>query len=84
MKDIKYDEILVEIRHITKILALIATKDQPQKDQILTLSNIGFQPKEIAELLGTTSNTVRVTLTALRKKGKGLKGRTENPLIKER
>jgi DNA-binding NarL/FixJ family response regulator len=81
MEGTKNNEILEELRHITKILALIATKDQPQKDQIQTLANIGFQPKDIAEMLGTTANTVRVTLTAIRKKSKSLRGKTEKSSV---
>jgi len=69
----KNDEILEELRRITKILAKIATKDQIQKEQIKTLSDIGFQPKEIAELLGTTGNTVNVALSEMRKSKKSSK-----------
>ncbi len=66
----KNDEILEELRRITKILAKTATRDQTQKEQIKTLSDVGFQPKEIAELLGTTGNTVNVALSAMRKSKK--------------
>jgi len=38
-----------------------------QKEQITLLSDAGFQPKQIAGILGTTSNTVSVTLSAIRK-----------------
>ena len=38
-----------------------------KREQIELLSKSGFQPKEIAELIGTTPNTVRVGLAALRK-----------------
>ena len=69
----KNDKILEELRRITKILAKIATKDQIQKEQIKTLSDIGFQPKEIAELLGTTGNTVNVALSEMRKSKKSSK-----------
>ncbi len=38
-----------------------------QKQQIAFLSDVGFQPKEIADVIGTTSNTVSVALHAIRK-----------------
>jgi DNA-binding NarL/FixJ family response regulator len=61
-------EILVQLRRITKLLVIIATKDKKQKDQIAILSRTGFQPKDIADLLGTTPNNVSVTLSDIRKK----------------
>jgi len=77
MNNSKEEEILRELQRITKLLVLTATKDQSQSDRIVVLSNIGFRPKEIAELLGTTSNAVSVTLSVIRKKAKGRKAKTE-------
>lgn len=79
MNDSKGEEILQELQRITKLLALTVTKGQIQKDQIVALSGIGFQPKEIAELLGTTPHTVSVTLSDIKKKTKGQKGKVEKP-----
>jgi len=56
-----------ELQRITRLLVVIATKGQTQREKIETLSGIGFQPKEIADILGTTSNTVRVALVNIRK-----------------
>ncbi len=77
----KDDDVLRELRRITKVLTLIATKDQKQKEQIKLLDRVGFQPKEIAELLGTTGNTVNVALHSIRRKGKPKKAKTEQPSI---
>jgi DNA-directed RNA polymerase specialized sigma24 family protein len=55
-----------------KILAqllLVALKDQPQAEQAAALSRAGFEPAEIAEMIGTTSTSVRSALYALRKAG---------------
>lgn len=41
-----------------------------QTETILELSRAGFGPTRIAELLGTTSNTVNVTLQKAKKSGK--------------
>ena len=79
MNDSNEEKILQELQRITKLLVLIATKDQVQRDRIAILSSIGFQPKEIASLLGTTPGTVSVTLTAIRKKATGQKGKVQRP-----
>ena len=63
-------EIIEELRQIKKLLMVIATKNEEQKDQVRILSNAGFQPKEIAELIGTTANTVRVTLNRIKSETK--------------
>lgn len=61
------DEIVTELRKITRLLSVIATKGLSQRDQIRALDQVGFTPKEAAELLGTTRNTVSVYLSAIRK-----------------
>jgi hypothetical protein len=48
---------------LTKLLALHLVKERPQSDQIDLLSRAGFKPIEIADLVGTTSNTVSVYLS---------------------
>ncbi|MDD1779156.1 MAG: hypothetical protein LUQ65_13395 [Candidatus Helarchaeota archaeon] len=77
MDNLPHDDLLKELRRITKLLTLIATKDQKQKDQIRILDSLRFQPKEIAELLGTTANAVRVSLHSIRKKGEPQRAKTE-------
>ena len=57
-----------------RILAVLATKGMKQRDQIALLSRAGLKPKDIADLLGTSSNTVRVELVALRKAKGGKRG----------
>jgi DNA-directed RNA polymerase specialized sigma24 family protein len=59
--------VLTELRRQTRLLAVLATKDMKQKDQVLFLSDMGFKPKEVAELVGTTANTVSVTLARFKK-----------------
>lgn len=58
---------LIKIDQILRILAVIATKGLKQREQIAVLNQAGLPPKDIAGLLGTTPNTVRVELVALRK-----------------
>jgi len=45
----------------------LVQNSERQKDQIASLADAGFQPKQIAEILGTTSNTVSVSLNAIKK-----------------
>ncbi len=62
------EDILNELKKANKLLALIALeKLENQKDKILALDKIGFTPKDIAEIVGTTSNSVSVTLSKSRK-----------------
>jgi hypothetical protein len=50
-----------------RLLGIIAVRDFPQMRQIAILSRVGFSPKEIGEVIGTTANTVRVALVSIRK-----------------
>ncbi|MBB5063906.1 hypothetical protein [Granulicella mallensis] len=53
---------------LTRLVAIGLVSGKSQREQIKLLSMAGMGPKEIADLVGTTSNTVNVALTALRKK----------------
>jgi DNA-directed RNA polymerase specialized sigma24 family protein len=62
------DEVAIEkLDSILRLLAVMATKDMRQRDQIALLSRAGLPPRDIADILGTSSNTVRVELVAIRK-----------------
>jgi transcriptional regulator len=63
-------EILKELQQIKRILVAFCVKEQPQKEQVKILDSIGFQPKEIADFIGTTPNTVSVILNRIRKEVK--------------
>jgi DNA-binding CsgD family transcriptional regulator len=76
--------ILTRLDQILRVLAVSAVKGLKQREQIAVLSQAGLQPKDIAELLGTTSNTVRVALVALRKATKGRSRRATLPPEEER
>ena len=64
------DELFAEIKKLNKLLILLLTKDFTQNDKVLFLDNSGYTPKEIAEIIGTTSNTVSVTINKLKKRNK--------------
>lgn len=66
--EVLLEEISLKLDRILYAMALEAMKNKQQKDQIALLSEFGYQPKDIARLLNTTSNTVSVTLSQIRKK----------------
>ena len=55
---------------IARLLGALAVKGMRQRDQIALLSQAGLAPREIAEWIGTSANTVRVELVAIRKESK--------------
>jgi len=64
----KEEIIIKKLDTLVKLSTVSLIEGKIQKDQVILLSKVGFAPKEIANLIGTTPNTVRVTLTSLRKK----------------
>lgn len=58
---------------LTNLVAIGLLGGKTQREQIRLLSKGGFPPREIAELIGTTPNTVRVELTVIRKVNKKTK-----------
>lgn len=63
-------EISDKLDRLIKLLAVNITLGKGQEVQIKLLNNAGFKPKEIADIISTTANTVRVVLTKIRKKFK--------------
>ncbi|MDP2036358.1 MAG: hypothetical protein Q8L04_03180 [Ignavibacteria bacterium] len=64
------NDLVDEIKKMNRLLALVLVKDLKTNDKFIALNDAGYQPKEIADLLNTTANTVRVTLSNARKKKK--------------
>lgn len=61
------EQALQKLDQILRILVIAVTRGLKQREQIALLDQAGFQPKAIAELVGTSSNTVRVELVGLRR-----------------
>jgi hypothetical protein len=59
--ELRTDEIMV------RLLGVIAVRGLPQTQQIAVLNRIGLTPKAIAEIIGSTPNSVRVALFGIRK-----------------
>jgi CRP-like cAMP-binding protein len=69
------DLVLAKLDNLMRVVTIGVTREMKQNDRIALLNRVGFQPKEIADLLGTTGNTVNVALSNLRKgKDKQRKG----------
>jgi DNA-binding CsgD family transcriptional regulator len=68
MTNDQFDLISRKLDILIRLSALSSVANKAQREQIVILSNAGFQPKEIADICGTTGNTVRVTLSTIRKR----------------
>lgn len=60
------NELLAELKKMSKLLALNLVKDLKPEDKFRELYLTGYQPKEIAEICNTTRNTVSVTLSRMK------------------
>ena len=56
-----------KIDTIIRLLALNTVKGKEMKEQVVLLSSSGFQPKDIADILGKRSSHIRVILHRQRK-----------------
>ena len=61
-------EVADKLDTLIRLTAIGLFGDKTQREKIELLSSVGLQPKEIADLLDTTANTVNVALSGIRKK----------------
>jgi len=61
------DEVASKLDVLIRLIAIGLCADKSQKEKIQILDSAGLPPKQIAEILGTTPNTVSVALVGLRK-----------------
>lgn len=59
--------VLSRLDTLVRLVAAAICAGRPQKDSVRILAGAGLQPKDIADLLGTTPNTVSVALYEMRK-----------------
>ena len=76
MNETLSQEVANKLDVLIRLVAMGLYGEKTQKQKIDILDMAGLQPKEIAEMLGTTSNTVSVALAGLRKERK--KGKEGN------
>jgi hypothetical protein len=62
MTDQNNGEVLNLLKRIVALLTVQIKRGAPQNMLINELSDAGLEPKQIAEILGTTANVVSVTL----------------------
>jgi DNA-directed RNA polymerase specialized sigma24 family protein len=66
-----FEELVADkLNKLLRVVTASVIKGMKQGDQIALLNRIGFPPKEIADLIGTTRNTVNVALSTFRKEKK--------------
>jgi DNA-binding CsgD family transcriptional regulator len=65
-----FNDIANRLDILIRLTAMGLCVEKSQKEKIELLNSAGLQPKQIADLIGTTSNTVSVTLAGLRKQRK--------------
>ena len=63
-------EIADKLDVLIRLTAIGMFEDKTQREKIYLLSMAGLPPKDIADILGTTSNTVSVSLSIMRKERK--------------
>ena len=62
-------ETILELKKISKLLALIAIENKTQSEKIFFLDQLGYSGPQIGQLLSITPNAVRLALFHARKKG---------------
>ena len=67
MTDKVASELIRKLDMLIALTAIAVLDKKAQKEQIRLLGRAGLSPKDIAALVGTTRNTVSVTLSNLRK-----------------
>jgi hypothetical protein len=63
-------ELLRRLDALLRLSVASNLKESSQTDKIIFLDNLGFAPKDIADLLNTTGNYVNVILSNSRRKNK--------------
>lgn len=76
MDEKQFNEFTKRLDRLIRIVALSSTKGYTSIEKISLLSQAGFGPKEIAEIIGTTQNVVNVRLSEIRKR-EGKNGKKE-------
>lgn len=69
MSDTNHQELMDILRTLLKVQALSAVRDIPtKKGKILFLSEAGLMPKEISQIVGSSSGSVSQTIYDAKKK----------------
>jgi DNA-directed RNA polymerase specialized sigma24 family protein len=71
-----FAHVSARLDQLVRLLAMTATADKKQKEQISLLSRAGLDRHEIAEILGTTAGTVSVELSVMKRGSRRKERRT--------
>ena len=63
-------EIVDKLDTLIRLVAIGLCGEKPQLEKIRILASAGLAPRDIADVIGTTPNTVSVALSSLRKANK--------------
>ena len=77
MDDKQFSIIVSKLDAIIKLQAIATVQGKTLREQVVTLSSLNFQPKQIADILGKTPNHISVILSELRKTEKRVSGQSE-------
>ena len=72
------ETIIKKLDTLVQLVAVAVTEGRKQADQIRLLALAGFKASQIAQILGTTRNTVSVALSNLRRDGRLPRGGRED------
>ena len=72
------DGLQAKVDVLIRLVAIGICGEKTQREKIALLNSASLGPTAIAEILGTTSNTVSVALSAMRKQAKKAK-RAQKP-----
>ena len=68
------NDINANLKVLIRLKAFELIQGRAQREQIQLLSQAGFAPKQIADMLGTSANTVSVELSRVRRENKAKRG----------
>ena len=72
------NDVLPELRRMSRLLALMATRGLAARESAPLLVRAGYTPAQISDLLGVTSNSVHMILKRSRKKGTSKRKKTKS------
>jgi len=70
MDDEQFRILMRRLDSLNRLVAASAVKGLSFREAVQLLNSVGMQPREIAQVLGKTANSVRVTLFGVRKSKK--------------
>jgi DNA-binding CsgD family transcriptional regulator len=68
MDERQFKEIIGRIDRLTRVMAMYGSQGLTTRERIVLLHKSGFQPKEIADILGISANSVNVRLSEMRRR----------------